>query len=119
MSQQGLRQASVRAVTGTAFTYEGDWHALFDHAGIPAGQADSQGVYRPATYDERLLLWINDAMSRVFTNLPEAQQAFAAANGAYNWSSLGTFDASSGGAPGTLDWSELGNGGLLYWMGLV
>lgn len=84
MSQQGYRQASVRAVTGTANSYEGDWHALFTLAGIPQGD-----------YDGRLLQWINLVMSKAYTNLPEAMQAFAVGQGAANWSSMGTFAASS------------------------
>lgn len=79
MSQQGLRQASVRAVTGTSGTYEGDWHALFDLAAIPAGD-----------FDGRLLAWINKQLAAIYTSLPEAQQAYAAAQGAYNWASLGS-----------------------------
>ncbi len=82
MSQQGLRQASVRAVTGTSEHYEGDWHALFDLAGIPAGQ-----------FNERLLQWINLRLSAAYTFLDSAMQALADANGAFNFSSLGTFDA--------------------------
>jgi hypothetical protein len=97
MSQQGLRQASVRAVTGTAETYEGDWLALFDQAGIAAGMLN-----------ERLLRWINYVLDRTYTNLPEAQQAFAAANGAYDWASLGTFiPAPAGYGFLTLDGSTL------------
>lgn len=88
MSQQSLKQASIRAVTGYAEHYEGDWHRLFDYAAIPAGH-----------FDERMLMWINGQLSTAYTNLPEAQQAFAAFFGAFNWSSLGTFDASGGGTP--------------------
>lgn len=79
---QGARQASVRAVTATAETYEGDWHHLFDANSLPAG-----------TYDERLLRYINLKLTKAYTNLEEAMQAFAVANGAANWSSLGTFTA--------------------------
>lgn len=84
MSQQGLRQASIRAVTGstTNETYDGDWHKLFDRASIPAG-----------TLDERLLRWINAKLTKSYTSLPEAMQALATANGAWNFSSMGTFDA--------------------------
>lgn len=82
MSQQGLRQASVRAATGTANTYEGDWHALFDSQGIPTG-----------TFNERLLRYLNSVLGASYTNLPEAQAAFAAAQGATNFGSIGTFDA--------------------------
>lgn len=96
MSQQSLRQASIRAVTGTALTYEGDWHALFTMDGISSGFTDSQGVFRPATYDERLLAWINLKLSASYVNLPEAQQALANYAGAFNFSSIGTFDPSVG-----------------------
>lgn len=82
MSQQGLRQASIRAVTGSVETYEGDWHRLFDLASIPAG-----------LFNERLLRWINGKLSASYTNLPEAQQAYAASIGAYNWAAIGTFTA--------------------------
>lgn len=82
MSNQGARQASVRAVTGTDFTYEGDWHSLFTLAGIPVG-----------TYNERLLAWINDYMGESFTELNGAMAAFAIDQGADSWNGLGTFDA--------------------------
>lgn len=84
MSQQGLRQASVRAVTGTTETYEGDWHALFDQAGIADGM-----------FDERLLRWINLKLTAEYTDVNEAMQALATSEGAYNFSSLGTFDATT------------------------
>lgn len=80
MSQAGYRQASVRAVTGSAETYEGDWHRLFDQAGI-----------RQEQFNGRMLLWINLMMGRTYINLPEAMQAFAESRGAANFSSLGTF----------------------------
>jgi len=83
MSNQSLKQASIRAVTGTTGTYEEDWHALFDLAGISGG-----------AFNERLLAYINYKLSSSYNNLPSAMQAFAADNGAYNWDSLGTFDAS-------------------------
>ncbi|MDB5439764.1 MAG: hypothetical protein JWM33_2191 [Caulobacteraceae bacterium] len=85
MTQQSLRQASVRAATGTANPYEGDWHALFDAAGIA-----------PGPFDQRLLVWINGRLGIAYPDLPGAQQAFAAANGAYDWASLGAFSAGGG-----------------------
>lgn len=94
MSQQGLRQASVRAVTLTANPYEGDWHALFDLAAIPQGP-----------FNGRLLSWINIKLQKSFTSLPEAQQALAEANGAVNFSSMGTFDAGGGGSPPAAPWT--------------
>lgn len=84
MSQQGLRQASVRAVTGTAGTYEGDWHALFDQESIPAGP-----------FNGRLLGWINIKLNAAYGHLGEAQQALALASGAFNFATMGTFDAST------------------------
>lgn len=85
MSQRGLQQASIRAVTGSAETYEGDWHRLFDRDGIPVGH-----------FNERMLRWINARLSAAYTSIVEAQAAMAALEGAYNWSSLGAFDASGG-----------------------
>lgn len=92
MSQQGRKQASVRAVTGTEESYEGDWHRLFDAWGVPAELVTATAT-TTLTFNERMLLWLNAAMGSAYDNLAEAQQAFAEANGAANWSSLGTFDA--------------------------
>lgn len=83
MSQQGLRQASVRGQTGTALDYIGDWHALFDLRGIAAGD-----------FNSRMLAWVNQKLVASHTSLPAAQQALAVANGAGNFSSMGSFDAS-------------------------
>ncbi len=82
MSNQSKKQASVRAITGTTSTYEGDWHALFDAASIPKGD-----------FNGRLLAWINQTLlePQPYTNLPSAQAGFAISKGAYNWDSLGTF----------------------------
>lgn len=82
MSQQGLRQASVRAVTGTTLDHNGDWSALFDMADIA-----------PGDFNGRLIQWIGLKLERTFTDLNSALQALAEANGAYNFESLGTFDA--------------------------
>lgn len=83
-TNDGLKQASVRLVTGTTQTYEGDWHALFTAASIPVGP-----------FDQRLLAWLNIKLSATYTNLPAAMQALATSLGIYNWSSIGTFDAST------------------------
>lgn len=85
MSQQGLRQASVREVTGTAFDYNGDFHALFDLAEIPSGD-----------FNGRMLQWLNLWLSASYDNLPGAMAAFSAAQGASSFSSVGTFYASQG-----------------------
>ena len=84
MPNQSDRQASVRLITGTAFPYEGDWHALFDLAAIAAG-----------TYEGRLLDWINLKLTpTVYTELNSAMVAFAISKGYNDWNSMGTFDAS-------------------------
>lgn len=84
MSNQSLRQASVRASTGTAYHYEGDWIALFDAAGIASG-----------FFNERMLAWINAQLSTAYTNVNDAMQAFAEDQGATSWNELGVFNASS------------------------
>jgi hypothetical protein len=83
-TNQGARQASVESATGTTLTYNGDWMALFTKLGIPDGD-----------FDGRMLAWINLSMSASYTNLPQAQQAYATSQGFYNWSSMGTFTAGS------------------------
>jgi hypothetical protein len=70
-------QASVRAVTGTAWSYEGDWHALFDLAAIPAGD-----------FDGRLLAWINLRLTAAYTNINDAMAAFGYANGASSFQAM-------------------------------
>lgn len=57
--------------------YEGQWHRTFDAAGL-----------RQEHFNGRMLLWLNLQLSRTYTNLAEAQQAYATSRGAYNWSSL-------------------------------
>lgn len=89
-TNQGLRQASVRAVTGTTHPISGDWHALFDIAGIPAGP-----------FNGRLLAWINERLGATYTEINGAMNAFAVAQGYTSWNAMGTFDA--GGFTGILD----------------
>lgn len=82
MSQQGLRQASFRAIGSTTGTLEQDMLAAF---------AASTPTRVVGTFDERLMLWLQDRLSSSDTNLPGLMQAFAASKSAGNWSSLGTF----------------------------
>lgn len=89
MSQQGLRQASVRAVTGTSLDYNGDFSALFTLKGIAAGD-----------FNGRFLAWLNFWLSASYDNLPGAMAAFATANNATNFGAVGTFDAGAGGGGG-------------------
>lgn len=104
MTQQADRQASVRAVTGTALTNEGDWMALFDAASIP-----------PGPFDGRFLAWLNLKLSAAYGEINGAMQALAAANNAFNFSSLGTFNASTGGGgtSGKLDFSKASQSGYV------
>ncbi len=100
-TNQGLRQESVRAVTGTTLDYCGDWLALFSQAGISGARGFNGG----------LLEWINLKLAASYTSLPTAMGAFAASLGVTNFDSIGTFDAalaatgpgaSTGGAQGLL-----------------
>jgi len=87
-SAQGDRQQTVRNSTGTALNYNGDWHALFDAAGIAAGD-----------FNGRLLTWINQQLSTSYPDVVGAMAAFATAQGATNWSSMGTFTIGGASTP--------------------
>lgn len=79
--QQSLRQASIRAVTGTTGTYEEDWLALFTRVGVAAG-----------TFNERMLMYINQRLGTAYTEVNGAMAAMAAAESVDNFQALGTFD---------------------------
>jgi hypothetical protein len=81
MSQQGLRQASVRTVSSSVLDYNGDWMAMWDALSIPAG-----------TFNERMLLYINVKLSTTYTELNGAMAALAASVGASDFGSIGTID---------------------------
>lgn len=76
-NNQGDRQLAAEAVSGKALTYEGDFHALFDACGIPAGD-----------YNGRLLAYINTILGTTHTNLPGAQVALAVSSGASGWNEM-------------------------------
>lgn len=85
---QGDAQAAIRAVTGTSGSYNSDWAALFDNAGIASGN-----------WNGRFINWCNGQFSTAFTSFPEAWNYtvdYAAANG---WAA--TVAAASG-----ADWSS-------------
>lgn len=82
MGNQEAKQASVRATTGTQLDYNSDWHALFDLSGIG-----------PFGWNGRLLAWLNLKMGTTYADLSSAMAAFAIANGAKDWDSLGSFSA--------------------------
>ena len=74
---QSSLQGAIREQTGTAQTFEGDWHALFTLEGIATG-----------TFNERLLAWINSQLSATYNNLVDAQAAYAAATGVSRWTDI-------------------------------
>lgn len=78
--QQSLRQASIRGVTATTHTYEGDWHAKFTANGIAAGD-----------FNGRLLQYINTRLTASYTNINSAMAAMAAAESANTFQQIGTF----------------------------
>lgn len=79
-TNQGLRQAAARAVSGTTLDYNGDFMAMFDHDGIAAGD-----------FNGRLLAWINLKLSASYTEINGAMNAFAISQGVNSWNELGTF----------------------------
>ena len=81
MSNQEKRQQSVRGVTGTSRTYEGDWMALFDAHAVATG-----------CFNDRLRAWINAKLVSNYATLPDAMQAYAEYKSATSWSELGTFN---------------------------
>lgn len=108
MTNQSDLQASVRALTGTAWTYEGDFEALFDGASIP--KTDFNG---------RLLAWINQTLGAGYTEINGAKQAYASALGFYNWNALNTVDPNPGSivellfvGPGTIPFYKVN--GVVY-----
>jgi hypothetical protein len=77
LSNQGLLQDSIRGVTSTTHVFNGDWLALFALSNITTG-----------TWDERCLAWINVEMSASYTNLADAQHAYALSQGFDRWSDM-------------------------------
>ena len=80
-TQQGARQASAQAVATTTLTHNGDLRAMFQaEATIAAGM----------TYNGAFIKWLQARLISSADNLPGLMQACAEAEGAHNWSSLGT-----------------------------
>lgn len=80
MSNQSLKQTSIRVVTSTTGTLQEDWLALFTVRSIPAG-----------TFNERMIGYLQGELSSSDTNLPALKQAFAVSQGDDNWDSMGSF----------------------------
>lgn len=93
-NQEGV-QAALRDVTGLAYTYNGDWHALWDNQGTAGG-----------TYNERMLAFINDRLGTTYQSLPRAQQAFAEDQGFDSWSAMNTLALGEPAPEGQWDYSE-------------
>lgn len=58
--------------------YNGVWHLYWDEQSVASGN-----------FNERMLAWLNARLSASYTNLPQAQQAYAESKSANNWDSLG------------------------------
>lgn len=84
-TNQSQRQSQVRAASGTARNLNEDWHAYWDVLGIADGN-----------FDERMLLWVNQALSTSFVNTANAMQAYAEDRGFLNWSSMNDLNLSGG-----------------------
>ena len=80
---QSDRQAAVRAITGTALDYNGDFNALFTNDGVTA----------VGDFDGRFLAWLNIRLSASYTSLPAAMAAYATANGFNRWDDINTISA--------------------------
>jgi hypothetical protein len=83
MSNDGDREAVLRASTGQTLDYNGDWLAKFDANSIPGGD-----------YNGRLLAFINAQLGTSFAEINGAKFAYATAqsvNGALSFNELGSF----------------------------
>lgn len=84
--RQALRQASYRAIGGTVSTYSGDAMAAM------AAELEAAEIAVPATFNGRQIAWLQLRTGSSSNNINMLMQQFAEDNGAYNWSSMGTFD---------------------------
>ena len=73
-------QVSLNGATGKTGMFDKSWEQLWDHKGMPAG-----------FWNERMLLWINARLGTSYTNLPQAQQAFAVSLDVANYNFIGSF----------------------------
>lgn len=83
MSNDGDRQATLRASTTKALDYNGDWLAKFDANSIAAGE-----------YNGRMLAFINAQLGTTYTEINGAKHAYAIAQtttGAKSFNELGPF----------------------------
>ena len=99
---QSLTQQSIRDETGSSFSYNGDWHALFDKDGITAGD-----------FNGRLLKWINQRLSSSHSSLGQAKHEFAVSQGYQSWGSIGGLTFAPESLIGLFDGVTVGG----YWEG--
>lgn len=76
---QSTFQDALRASTSTTGSWNSDWLAQFAKDGKTTG-----------TWNERCLAWINAELVQSYTNLPQAQTAYAVAKGFRSWSDMNT-----------------------------
>ena len=80
-------QQSIRALTGTAGTVEGDFYALFDQESVPAG-----------TFNERLKAWADQrlALGTPYPDIMGSLNAYAVVLGFDAWNNVNNIPAAGG-----------------------
>ena len=86
-TQQGLRQASFRAIGSTAGAYEGDAMAAMA-AELTAAELDV-----PTTFNGLVIAWLQYRLNSSRSNVNDLLAAWAEAEGADKVSAIGSFDA--------------------------
>jgi hypothetical protein len=84
-SQQGLRQSSWKAISGTATTYGGDAMAAM------AAELEAAMLPVPDGFNGRMIPWLQCRLTSDSTNINDLLAEWAAAEGAANASSIGSF----------------------------
>lgn len=103
---QSSVQQSLRDGTDYEGTYNEDWHAYWDLAGIATDRK----------FEERMLLWINGELGANYTNLMDAKAAYAASKGVSRWDDVDRIAVFGkwtwGGETGVLKWGSK----ILLWV---
>lgn len=82
MSNQGLRHASFRAISGTAGTYTEDARAAFE--------TDVPTIPSTATFDEAFVQWLQFKLTSTNPSLRGLMAEFAISLGLSRWNDVGT-----------------------------
>jgi hypothetical protein len=90
MSTQGDRQASWRTISGTSTTYAGDQMAAM------ATELEAHSLPVPDTIAGRMVAWLQLRLGSSDDNLNNLLVAWAESEGAYNSSSIGSFEPTPG-----------------------